>query len=159
MTFFSSYGRASAVRGRFFGHRRGVAFPSRVCRWAVVLVLAALPAGAFAQQAPTPPAVYTYVEQMPTYRHGRSAALAQFVERNRKFAREQWKTQGQVFVRFIVTDTGAVRDAEVVKGLNPTLDAEALRVIQLLDGQFLPGRQNGRAVPVYYTLAVPFVTK
>ncbi|QNH62508.1 energy transducer TonB [Hymenobacter sediminicola] len=116
---------------------------------------------AFAQEpaAPATPTVYSYVEQMPTYRHGRSAALAQFVERNRKFAREQWKTQGQVFVRFIVTDTGAVRGAEVVKGLNPTLDAEALRVIHLLDGQFLPGHQNGWAVPVYYTLAVPFVTK
>ncbi|MBD2714005.1 TonB family protein [Microvirga sp. STR05] len=125
----------------------------------LLLALLWLLAGPVFAQAQATPTMYTYVEQTPTYRHGRSAALAQFVERNRKFPREQWKTQGQVFVRFIVTETGGVSDAEVTKGLNPILDAEALRVIQLLDGQFLPGRQNGRAVPVYYTLAVPFVTK
>ncbi|SHL39142.1 energy transducer TonB [Hymenobacter psychrotolerans] len=158
MPFFSSYSSsAGALWGRFFGPGRGSAFPQWVCRWAAVMVLAALPAGAFAQQAP--PTVYSYAEQMPTYRHGRDRALAQFVERNRRFPREQWGTQGQVFVRFIVTDTGVVREAEVVKGLNPTLDAEALRVIHLLDGEFRPARQNGKPVAVYYTLAVPFVTK
>ena len=139
-------------------------------RWLSALVLAtglaALPAAVRAQTpeppaATTPPAplLYTYAEQMPTYRHGRTDALKEYVVRSRKWPRELWKTQGTVFVSFVVTDKGQVRDAKVIRGVHPTLDAEALRVVESLDGQFLPGRQNGQPVHVQYTLPVPFQPK
>lgn len=119
---------------------------------------------AAAQTAPALPVqetrVYEAVEQMPVYKHGRQAGLAKYVERTRRWPRELWKTaQGRVYVSLIITADGGIRDAKVLKGVHPTLDAEALRVAELLDGQFWPGKQNGQAVDVRYTLVVPFVAK
>ena len=122
------------------------------------LVQAQTPDSSAATKQPTP-LVYTYAEQMPIYRHGRTDALTEYVVRSRKWPRELWKTHGTVFVSFVVTDKGQVRDAKVVKGVHPTLDAEALRVVESLDGHFLPGRQNGQPVHVQYTLPVPFKPK
>jgi outer membrane biosynthesis protein TonB len=53
---------------------------------------------------------------------------------------------------------GLVHGAEVLKGIHPLLNAEALRVVQALTG-FTPGRQNGRPVPVSLTVPVTFQRK
>jgi len=63
--------------------------------------------------------------------------------------------QGKVVVKFVVTRDGNVANIEVVRSVDPALDAEATRVISLLKG-FTPGIINGKKVDVLYTLPVSF---
>jgi TonB family protein len=97
-----------------------------------------------------------YSEQMPVYPGG-SQALLQYIGSSVRYPREALKKrqQGKVLITFVVDETGQVRDARVKKGVSPTIDAEALRVMNGL-ARFEPGRQNGEAVPVYFTVPVQF---
>ena len=54
-----------------------------------------------------------------------------------------------------VSATGDVKDVKVMRSLDPYCDKEAIRVIQSLP-KWIPGRQNGRNVPVYYTVPITF---
>ena len=63
--------------------------------------------------------------------------------------------QGRVIVQFVVTKEGDIAEPKVVRGVDPYLDAEALRVINLMP-KFKPGKQNGKAVNVWYTIPVMF---
>ena len=63
--------------------------------------------------------------------------------------------EGRVIVQFIVRPTGKVVDAEVVRGIAPSLDKEALRLINIMPN-WIPGRQKGKAVNVRYTLPITF---
>ena len=63
--------------------------------------------------------------------------------------------EGRVVLQFIVDKTGKVRDVEVVRSVNEELDAEAVRVVESMP-DFTPGRQNGEAVSVWYTLPISF---
>jgi protein TonB len=62
---------------------------------------------------------------------------------------------GTVHIQFVVGKDGKARDAKVLRPVDPWLDAEALRVARLLDC-FVPGKQAGRAVDVYFILPVKF---
>ncbi|UOQ73026.1 energy transducer TonB [Hymenobacter cellulosilyticus] len=110
----------------------------------------------FVPVAPSGP--YTHVEQMPEFKDGGWAGLLDFIRRN-----QQWpvaasaEAEGKVFVKFVIDKTGRIQNAEVLKTPHPTLNAEALRIVQLLEGRFVPGRQNGQAVDVSYTIAIPFM--
>ncbi|WP_084708698.1 energy transducer TonB [Hymenobacter norwichensis] len=116
--------------------------------------------GIVAEPAPNPNAqqVYGYVEQMPVYKNGGTEGLIQFIQKNVRWpaGSGMLDAEGKVFIGFVVDKTGRVRDATVLKGIFPSLDAEALRVIQMLDGQFEPGRQNKMPVDVRYTVPVIF---
>ena len=63
--------------------------------------------------------------------------------------------QGRVVVKFIVNEDGSVSDAQVKRSISQGLDKEALRVINMLP-RFIPGRQQGKAVKVYFLLPVAF---
>lgn len=63
--------------------------------------------------------------------------------------------QGTVIVQFIITATGKLDNPKVVRGVNPLLDEEALRVLRL-SPDWTPGKQGGKAVSVYYTLPFKF---
>lgn len=63
--------------------------------------------------------------------------------------------QGKVVLKFVVTNDGNVANVEVVKSVDPALDAEARRVVSLLKG-FTPGVYEGKKVNVWYTLPVNF---
>lgn len=63
--------------------------------------------------------------------------------------------QGRVFVRFTVDKNGTIHDPKVIRGVDPSLDREALRVIKAMP-RWIPGKNNGRAVAVYLTLPVTF---
>ena len=99
---------------------------------------------------------YTAVEQMPEYPGG-TTELLKYISGHLKYpvlAAEQG-IQGSVTIRFVVSPTGEVTDVEILRKLDPSCDKEAIRVIKSLP-KWMPGKQNGRAVPVYFTVPVRF---
>jgi len=100
--------------------------------------------------------VYTKIEKMPQYPGGEKELLS-YIARNLRYPVEAQKKgiQGKLIVRFIVTKSGKVENAEVVRGLDPILDQEGLRVVNTL-ADWIPGEQNGKKVSVYYTLPIAF---
>ena len=100
--------------------------------------------------------VYQVIEQMPQFPGG-DKELLEFISKNIKYPVEaqQNKIQGRVIVRFVVSKTGEVDRVEIVRSLEPSCDKEAIRVINLLP-KFIPGKQNGQNVAVWYTLPITF---
>ncbi|MFD2785949.1 energy transducer TonB [Hymenobacter rubripertinctus] len=102
---------------------------------------------------------YTYVEQMPVFPGGQEALL-QYIAKNIKYPAMALRNQveGRVFIKFVVGPDGTVTNVEVQKGIGAGCDEESMRVIKSLP-RFTPGKQNGRAVSVYYTVPVTFAIK
>jgi TonB family protein len=100
--------------------------------------------------------VYDVVEQMPEFSGGH-AALFEFLSKNIHYPEEARKNsiQGRVIATFVVEKDGNISNARVVKSVDPSLDAEALRVINSMPN-WNPGKQNGKAVRVKYTVPVTF---
>lgn len=99
---------------------------------------------------------YTVVEEMPEFPGGESA-LMKYLIKNIKYppeAREQ-NIQGKVVVKFIVTRVGKIDSVYVLKPIHASLDEEAIRVIKSMP-DWKPGKQNGKAVNVYYSLPINF---
>ena len=67
------------------------------------------------------------------------------------------RIQGRVIVRFVVEPDGTITNAEVIKGLHPFCDREAIRLIESMP-KWIPGKHNGVAVPVYFYIPVGFTT-
>ena len=102
---------------------------------------------------------YSCVEQMPQFPGG-EAALMKYLRSHINYppmAAED-EIQGHVVVRFIVDETGKVSDATVIHSVAYFLDREVVRVCKSLP-KFTPGRHNGQAVSVWYTLPVTFELK
>ncbi|RYU83857.1 energy transducer TonB [Hymenobacter persicinus] len=103
--------------------------------------------------------VYTYVEQMPVFPGGQEALL-KYIAQNIKYPALALRNQveGKVFIAFVVGPDGQVSDVKVQKGIGAGCDEEASRVIKNLP-KFAPGKQNGRAVSVSYTVPVTFAIR
>ena len=108
-----------------------------------------------------PPAVeetkiFEVVEQMPSFPGG-DAALMQFLSKNIKYpvVAEENGIQGRVIATFVVERDGSISDVKVVKSVDPSLDKEAVRVLKSMP-KWIPGKQNGSAVRVKYTVPVTF---
>lgn len=102
------------------------------------------------------PEIHNLVEIMPGFPGG-EAELMKWLKDNIKYpptAAEQG-IKGRVVVRFVVRPDGSVDKVEIVRPLDPSLDREALRVVKKMP-KWLPGKQNGVAVHVYYTLPINF---
>jgi protein TonB len=102
---------------------------------------------------------FVVVEEMPMYPGG-DVALLKYISENVVYpevAKEN-NIQGRVIVRFCVTAKGGVSQVSVLKGVDPELDAEAIRVVQTLP-QFKPGKQGGKPVPVWYMVPITFTLK
>ncbi len=100
--------------------------------------------------------VFDVVEQKPQFPGGEAALLKYVSEHIRDPAMAQENNiQGRVVVQFVVTKTGAVGEVKVVRGKDPDLDKEAVRVVKSLP-KFVPGKMNGHAVNVWYTLPIQF---
>ena len=99
---------------------------------------------------------FDVVEEMPQFPGG-PAALFEFLSKNIQYPKdaEKAKLQGRVIVTFVVKKDGSIADAKVVKSVAPSLDAEALRVINAMPN-WTPGRQNGQPVNVKYTVPLTF---
>ena len=63
---------------------------------------------------------------------------------------------GTVYVSFVITKTGEIKDAVIKKGLLAELNNEALRLVKLTAGKWKPGRENGQFIDTNYTLPVKF---
>lgn len=100
--------------------------------------------------------VFDVVEQMPSFPGGPSA-LMQYLAKNIKYpvVAEENGIQGRVICTFVVEKDGHVTDVKVAKSVDPSLDKEAVRVVSSMPS-WIPGKQNGSAVRVKYTLPVTF---
>lgn len=100
--------------------------------------------------------VFISVEQMPQFPGG-EAALMKFLQSHINYPPTAAKhnIQGKVIVMVVVERTGRVGDVKVVRSVDPELDAEAVRVCRSLPN-FIPGRQNGQPVNVWYTIPITF---
>ena len=112
--------------------------------------------------APEPPKheeetkVFDVVEQMPSFPGGQGA-LMQWLSSNIKYpviAAENG-VQGRVIIQFVVEKDGSVSGVTVAKSVDPSLDKEAQRVVKSMP-KWIPGKQNGSAVRVKYTVPVTF---
>lgn len=103
--------------------------------------------------------IYRSVEQMPRFPGG-EAALMKYINSHINYptAAAMNKIEGNVIVQFVVKKDGSIGEVKVVRSVEKNLDREAVRVIKSLP-KFTPGRQNGEAVNVWYTLPVPFKLK
>ena len=102
--------------------------------------------------------IYTCVEQMPRFFGlGGEAALMKYIESRLNYPPMAAKNniQGKVIVKFVVKKDGSVGEVKVVRSVDKDLDEEAVRLVKTLS-KFIPGRQNGQAVSVWYTLPVTF---
>ena len=102
--------------------------------------------------------VYTYVEQMPELPNGggQPAIVAAILKATRYPAMAlRNQVEGRIFASFTVNPQGDVVDVKVIKGLGSGLDEEAIRAIKTLP-KFRPGKQNGRAVSVSFTVPITY---
>ncbi len=100
--------------------------------------------------------VFESVEQPPVFPGG-DAALLKWIGSHINYppVAQENGIQGKVTVQFVVTKTGSVGQVKVVRGKDPDLDKEAVRVVKSLP-KFTPGKMNGHAVNVWYTVPITF---
>lgn len=96
------------------------------------------------------------VDQEPEFPGGETAML-KFINKERNYPRDAYRNrvQGRVTCGFVVTPAGRITDVEVLRGVSPSLDREAMRVISQMP-LWRAGRLSNAAVPVYYILTIPF---
>ena len=101
-------------------------------------------------------AVYEAVDVAPEYKGGQQA-LNQAISANIQYPAEcsESNIQGKVVVEFTIEKDGTVGDTKVVQSVHPLLDAEAVRVVKLLN-EWTPGMRNGEPVRVVYTQPINF---
>lgn len=113
---------------------------------------------------PPPPApkpevsnkVFDIVEEMPSFPGGQGALMS-FLSSNIKYpvVAQENGVQGRVIVGFVVERDGSITDVKVMRSVDPSLDREAQRVVKAMP-KWKPGKQNGSAVRVKYTVPVVF---
>jgi len=111
------------------------------------------------QEEEAEPEPFVVVEEMPMFPGG-DAELLKYIGNNTNYpevAKEN-NIQGRVIIRFCVTAKGGVSQVSVLKGVDPELDKEAIRVVNTLP-TFKPGKQGGKPVPVWYMVPITFTLK
>jgi periplasmic protein TonB len=108
------------------------------------------------QEEDPEPEPFIVVEEMPVPPGG-AAGLLKYIAENVKYPpiAQENNIEGKVIVRFCVTSKGGVDQVSVFKGVDPALDAEAIRVVKTLPA-FKPGKQGGKPVPVWFTVPIVF---
>ena len=100
--------------------------------------------------------IFDVVEENPEFIGG-MAKLYEYLGKNIKYpemAKEN-SIQGRVYVQFVVWKDGTIRDVNVVRGVHPTLDKEAVRVVKSMP-KWTPGKQRGKPVNARFTLPIKF---
>lgn len=101
--------------------------------------------------------VFEQVDENPEYPGG-FEALIKYIGDNLKYPKEaaDAKTEGKVFVKFIIQKDGSVGNVEVLKGIGYGCDEEAMRVVRAMP-KWNPGKQNGEPVNVFFTMPFKFL--
>jgi protein TonB len=105
----------------------------------------------------TTAAPFFIVEQMPEFPGG-EGALRKFLANSVKYPviAQENGIQGKVFVNFVVESTGGISNVKVTRGVDSSLDKEAIRVVRSMP-KWIPGKQGGQAVRVSFTVPINFV--
>lgn len=100
--------------------------------------------------------VFEMVEQQPSFPGGQGEMMS-WISNHLKYPAIAAENgiEGKVIVQFVVGKNGAIRDANIVRALNPSCDKEALRVVNAMP-RWIPGKQNGKEVSVKFTLPITF---
>ena len=95
-------------------------------------------------------------KKMPEFPGG-DAGLMKYIQNNVKYPpiAKEYNITGKVYVSFIVDKSGSVTDVKIVRGVDKSLDAEAVRVVKSLP-KYKPGKQRGKAVRVMFTIPINF---
>jgi periplasmic protein TonB len=101
--------------------------------------------------------IFMIVEEMPEFPGG-DAALQRYLSTSIRYPviAQENGIQGRVYIRFVINQNGEVTNAEILRGVDASVDREALRVVQAMP-KWKPGRQRNRAVRVSYTVPINFV--
>ncbi len=96
------------------------------------------------------------VQEMPSYLGG-DTERRRFLADNIKYPQQasELGIQGTVYLQFVVDSKGNITEAKILRGIGGGCEEEALRVVKMMP-QWHPGRQNGKAVRVLYTMPVSF---
>ncbi|AHW59987.1 protein TonB [Draconibacterium orientale] len=102
-------------------------------------------------------AILDFAETMPEFPGGQ-AALLSFLSKNVKYPliAQENGIKGKVFVAFVVDENGDIYDVTLARGVDASLDREALRVVKSMP-QWKPGKQGNKAVKVRYTVPINFI--
>ena len=100
--------------------------------------------------------IFQVVERMPEFPGGQ-AAMNRWLSDNIRYpvVAQEAGIQGRVILQFVVNADGSIVDIQVVRGVDPSLDREAIRVAQAMP-RWSPGQQRGQAVRVMFTLPIHF---
>ena len=100
--------------------------------------------------------IFTVVQEMPEFPGG-VKALIRYLAENIKYPEAAiiGGAEGRVTCSFIVGANGAISNVEILRGVDPSLDAEAVRILQNMP-RWSPGKQKGIAVDVKYTVPITF---
>ena len=103
--------------------------------------------------------VEVFVKEMPEFPGG-DAALLDYIRKNTVYPQEAIEIgiEGRIVLKFVVTKDGSVGKIEILKGVDPLLDKEAIRVVGTLP-KFIPGKQAGKPVNVWFSVPVLFQIK
>ena len=101
--------------------------------------------------------IFVVVEENPQFPNGGTAGLLQYLGKNIKYPTipQENGTQGRVTVQFVVNKDGSIVDLKVIRGVDPYLDKEAVRVISTMP-KWIPGKQRGVPVRCKFTVPVTF---
>ena len=99
---------------------------------------------------------YDYVTDKPSFPGG-DANLIEFINENREYPKEAYRKgiQGRVTCSFIVNPDGTISHISILKGVEPSLNHEAMRIIAKMP-EWVPGKHNGHKVPVRVVWPIPF---
>ncbi len=100
--------------------------------------------------------VYESVEQMPEFPGGQ-AEMMKYLAQNIQYPAYAAKNnvEGRVVLQFVIEKDGRIGEVKIARSADPELDAEALRVVKSMPN-FIPGRQDGKPVAVWYTIPISF---
>lgn len=106
---------------------------------------------------PNSDGTYNIVDDRPLFPGGEKA-LRKYISDNVRWPEGagEINVQGKVYVRFIVSKTGAVEQVSVARGIHPLFDAEAIRVVQSLP-DWTAGKVHGKACDTWFTVPINFV--
>lgn len=115
------------------------------------------------EDVPVPPQaddeIYTFVEVMPEFPGGQEAMYT-YLGKNLQYPADalEAKLKGTVYITFVVNLDGSIADVRVLRGISPSLDKEAIRVVKSMP-KWRPGSMNGKTVRTQLNLPVKFLLK